>query len=577
MRNIIGDMRSRFDLKHEAFGKTSARIEKLFRTPIFIAGITAAVFLAVFLLRLDAAQTLFIRLGSLAKGGQLDAAVWHRRFEQWGLALATNPFFIFFLFYAIRTLLCPESKRKNFDIAVLCLTYLVWLAFAGYTALKHEPWMDELLVYIKARDMRLSELLADVKEDGNFALWSILISVFAKAGCPAEILTAASFCLCAALVLIFLVKSPFSVYEKIAFVLTTAVAYFYPVVSRPYVLYALLTVLLADCWKKRTGHPLYTGMLIALMANTHLYAEGFVGILMLYIFISDIIRPWKTLAATEKKMRLAGLAVALAGVIVAAILIVPALWSSSVLANRSASVNLNMRAFFSYWIWDDVYNPGIPIIVLLMSLSLYLFFKNRSLFLIFSVAFAYMILFHIFIYEATIPNRGSMWLFLLIFAFWNIDRDTKDDKKGSSPKTCLLLFFLLVFAIKPSWNFRDQNMEFSGEKNTGKYIEENIPKSETLHVAGLSTLQAYTAGYDTDDLGLLPPGSRNLDMRLDDIFAGSESDSCILLLAKSKLEDFSYPSSYPYDILYQSPEIISIRTQFSVLRVHRQGIPHGRN
>ena len=247
--------------------------------------------------------------------------------------------------------------------------------------------------------MSVKELLADVKVDGNFALWSILISLFAKSGCPAGILTVVSFCLCAVLVLLFLLKSPFSVYEKSAFIFTTAASYHYPVVARPYVLFALLTIMLAALWKKRKAQPVLIGTLIALMANTHLYAEGFVGILILYIFIADTILPWETLERREKERRMIGLAVALVGVIIAAVLVVPALWTSTdVVMAQAGRMNLNLKGFFSNWIWENPSVSGAPVMIALLALLVYLFFLNRGMFIIFGIAFAYMILFHIFIY-----------------------------------------------------------------------------------------------------------------------------------------------------------------------------------
>ena len=545
------------------YGRLRAAGGRLFRSPVFIVAVLAAVLLIALLLRLDAAQRLVIALGSRAKGRPLNGEVWHGRFERWGLALVANPAFILFLLYVARTFLCPESRRKSFDIVFLCATYAAWFVFTGYTALRHEPWMDELMVYIKARDMSLAGLLADVKVDGNFALWSILISLFAKAGFPAGILTCVSFALCAALVLLFLLKSPFPVYEKAAFIFTTAASYHYPVVARPYVLFALLTFLLASLWEKRRSHPVLTGILIALMAHTHLYAEGFVGILMLYILVSDIILPWKLLGAGEKKRRLAGLAAAFVGVLLAAVLVVPALWTvKGLVTSQAGRMNLNLKCFFSNWIWENPSVSGLPVILVLLALLVRLFFLNRGMLVIFGTAFLYMILFHVFIYNASVASRGSMWLFMLVFAFWNIGG-------GYSRKTSPLLLLLLILAIHPSWNFRDWTTEYSGEKGVGQFIARNLPTEETLYINGARHVIAYVPEYKLEFFAPLFMGTDELDRRIDKLFQDTESDSLVLVMSKIKIAGFAYPASHRFDKLYESSEIMAEMYQFLVLRVYR--------
>ena len=518
-------------------------------------------------------QQLFIGMGSFAIGRSLDAEVWHDRFEQWGLVLLTSPAYLLFLVYVIKTLLCPKEKQKTFDTIFLCLTYILWFAFVGYTALRHEPWKDELLVYIKARDLSAGGLLADVQVDGNFALWSLFISLFAKTGGPVEVLTAAAFCLCAVFVMFFLVKAPFSIYEKASFVFTTAVFYFYPVVARPYVIFALLTVLLASCWKKRTEHPILVGIMIALLAHTHLYAEGFVGILTLSVLVADIILPWRNLDREKRKWRLAGLAIACLGILLAAVLVLPAVWKSGVVSSSVGHrMDLNLKGFFANWIWQDLSKAGIPVVCLFVGLYIFLLFQDKGLFLIFSVAFAYMVLFHVFIFPASVPNRGGMWIFMLVFVFWNI---RKRQEKNSVPAYLLLLLF--ITATNPSWNLRDWKEEYSGEKKLCEYIQKNFSADETIYLSGSALPESYipslpAAYIPSYDLRMLPPlyvTSDDVDRAIDGLFQTDSSDSLVLVLAKPRIGSYPYPASHRWDSLYESSEIMAQIFQYSVMRVYR--------
>ena len=285
----------------------------------------------------------------------------------------------------------------------------------------------------------------------------------------------------------------------------------------------------------------------------------------LSILVTDVILPWRNLNPEERKWRLAGLAIACLGILLAATLVLPAVWKSDVVAaNVGHRMDLNLKAFFANWIWPDLSKAGIPVVCLFVGLCIFLFFRDKGLFLIFSVAFVYMVLFHIFIYSASIPNRGSMWIFILVFVFWNIrERQTK------TPVHAYLLLLLFITATNPSWNIRDWKGEYSGEKKLCAYIQENFPTGETLYLTESEFLTAYIPTYDLKMLTLQHITPDEVDRAIDALFQTDSSNSIVLVTAKPMLGTYPYPASHRWDKLYESSEIMSQYFQYSVLRVYR--------
>ena len=155
-----------------------------------------------------------------------------------------------------------------------------------------------------------------------------------------------------------------------------------------------------------------------------------------------------------------------------------------------------------------------------------------------------------------------MWLFMLIFAFWNID-------DGDNRKVSRVLLLFLLLAINPLWNFRDWTTEYSGEKCLGEFIGKNLPREDTIYITGTNFVSAYVPDYTMKEFAPQFIGSDDLDRRIDVLFNGTKSDSVVLVLSKLRIGGWSYPVSHRFDTLYESSEIMANMYQFLVLRVYR--------
>lgn len=217
---------------------------------------------------------------------------------------------------------------------------LRWGIFAAYSvltllgALNHEVWLDEAQAWVIVRDAPLSELPHILKAEGHPPLWYIILYPFVKLGFPPEFASLISWAFMAAgaLVLLFKVELPLPL--KSVILASSGFLYFNSVMLRVYCVIPLLLFLILWVYPKRRERAVLYGLLIALLANTHIFICGIVGILGLFM-LYELFSEWKRSSRKENAGKLIGLAVAGAGVL---ILVIPLI--GSIEANGVSSLRM---------------------------------------------------------------------------------------------------------------------------------------------------------------------------------------------------------------------------------------------
>ncbi|MCM1168236.1 MAG: hypothetical protein NC401_19800, partial [Ruminococcus sp.] len=156
-------------------------------------------------------------------------------------------------------------------------TPLLWGIFAAYSlltllgALNHEVWMDEAQAWVILRDAPLNELPRILKVEGHPPLWYLILYPFVKLGFPADYVSLISwfFMAAGALVLLFKVELPLPL--KAVILASGGFLYFNSVMLRVYCLIPPLMFLILWIYPKRRERPVLYGLLIALLANTHIF------------------------------------------------------------------------------------------------------------------------------------------------------------------------------------------------------------------------------------------------------------------------------------------------------------------
>lgn len=215
----------------------------------------------------------------------------------------------------------------------------LWYAgiFGAYTiltligALNHELWFDETQAWVIVRDCDLSGLFEMLRYEGHPPLWYLILLPFAKLGFSCEVIPLISWFFSVMTVLLILWKAPFGLGMKAAVIFSGGFLFFQSIIARVYCLIPFLLCLIAVLYPNRKKHPVLFGLLIGLLANTHVCFCGLVGIFGIYMLI-ELFREWKGVSARENLFRLFGLGIAGIGVLT---LVLP-LWNS-ISANPSTA------------------------------------------------------------------------------------------------------------------------------------------------------------------------------------------------------------------------------------------------
>ncbi len=137
------------------------------------------------------------------------------------------------------------------------------IALSGYVLcrilmiLVHEPWFDEALAWLIARDSSLSEILFTAPHyEGHPSLWHLVLMPFAKLGAPYQLsIGLVSLIFSGIAMALFVYKAPFKRIIRLLMPFTYFMFYQFGVVSRPYCMVMLAIVLMALTYGKKDVHP----------------------------------------------------------------------------------------------------------------------------------------------------------------------------------------------------------------------------------------------------------------------------------------------------------------------------------
>jgi len=184
-------------------------------------------------------------------------------------------------FNAITGWMTEETFRRS-DLFVLALYGLL----IGFGIRYHEPWSDEALPWIIARDTDLRGFLGMILQnwDRHPGLFHVLLLPFVKLGFPyfTQAILNALLALLAAF--LFLTKAPFPRIFRYLFLFTYYMLFEYSVVVRPYMLTVVLLFILAVFYPKRESRPITYALLITLLFHADYMSFGLgVGLTAAYL------------------------------------------------------------------------------------------------------------------------------------------------------------------------------------------------------------------------------------------------------------------------------------------------------
>ncbi len=141
-------------------------------------------------------------------------------------------------------------KPEGIVVSLYCILHMLML-------IVHEPWFDEALAWLIARDSSVYEILFVAPHyEGHPSLWHLILLPFAKSGAPYEFsLSIVSLAFSGIAIAIIVFKSPFKRLIRLLIPFTYFIFYQYSVISRPYCMMMLAFAFMGLTYSKRDEHP----------------------------------------------------------------------------------------------------------------------------------------------------------------------------------------------------------------------------------------------------------------------------------------------------------------------------------
>ncbi len=400
--------------------------------------------------------------------------------------------------------------KKETVIRLLSLTAYSALMFV--LVINHEYWFDEAQAWNIARDNDIAGIFSMMKYEGHPPLWHLVPKIFTVLGCSWQALGLVSWGVMTLTAAVIIFCLPLKPYVQAA-LLSSGMLYTNSVISRVYCLIYFLLAVIALLYPHRKKLPVLFGLVVALLANTHICMCGLVGVIGIFMLV-NFFKDLKSVSRRQNVLNALGLVIAGAGVIT---LVLPLLGSMS--ANYLASSKqftavgvltsfvMSFSGITGSGISPNLHAVGIALSVaaqiLLITAIVLLRRKRRGFTMLLVFTAFYMVVSGVIWY--TTPNRGSLFIYSLVM-IWAMSREEepvyrpkREIKVNSDLLSSLLSLFnrldvsaerslsvifaaVLALSIPSGIKYAAEDLfgEFDPSKAAAEYIRENIPENALL-------------------------------------------------------------------------------------------------
>ncbi|MCI5578946.1 MAG: hypothetical protein MR364_05525 [Oscillospiraceae bacterium] len=411
---------------------------------------------------------------------------------------------------------------KHRNLIISAAIYAVYAVITLIGATHHELWFDEAQAWGIARDATLETLPEILKHEGHPALWYLILMPFAQSGAYCEIINIISWFFSVVAAGLFMWKAPFGLVFKTAMLFSSGFLFFNSVNARVYCLIPLLLFLIAIVYPKREKYAPVYGLLVGLLANTHIMMCGLVGILGIFMLI-ELYKNIKKNGLKKSGGQVVGLVIA--GVLVIAMILplLGSLSSNNMVQNKRVDIGNLLLSMVSTF--KDI---GINLMVE-PDVLLYSLFGSVLGFVVIAVyikLFCYkkafiMGLFFLLMYSLTIeviwfttPLRAPVFVYTLVAIFWIAVADEQPrcvtiptqkssaagkrlipavNKFFSSPqKTINILLCVILFSSTPAgayWLIYDCGNDSVMTEAAGEFIKEELPENSVIITSSQTGIQ----------------------------------------------------------------------------------------
>jgi hypothetical protein len=316
-----------------------------------------------------------------------------------------------------------RASKKTVISAVIILC--IWLSVVVFVETRHEFWRDEVRAFSLAREASSPlDLYNLIKYEGHPVLWYLLLFIGKSIVNTPLVLPITAIVIGFAAVAVLMFYAPFPLWFKCLFIFSALPLYEYSVMARNYGISMLLMFMVAVLYRKRTLHPYWLALTLALLANTNVHSAMLAGLLSA-VWVWDVFFQQKTTSFKHHFVSLyLPLMIVLAGMALCVVFVMPG--ENTILAQATSSFSKNelvLSTFLALMRPDVTFNliepAGFPnwASLGLIFLAVLGLIRRPSLFLAAlggQVAFG---VFFLMVYYGSYRHQGLFLIFLLVL-YW---------------------------------------------------------------------------------------------------------------------------------------------------------------
>lgn len=388
-----------------------------------------------------------------------------------------------------------ENKWNILSIIVYAIIVLGMIIF-------HEQWRDEAQSWLIARDLDLFGLIKQMKYEGHFLLWYLILMPFAKLGFPYITENIISCVICIITSALILYKAPFSRLKRNLIIFSYPMIYLYPIIARCYCLIPLAITLICILYQRKYEKPKSYLLAIILLTNTHVIMLSLVAFLLIDFYI-DYIKIRKEIGKQENDRIKISIWLAMSIIVLSGLPLLGCITTNKDIGSKYSigirimnSLVLQPTKFVKSNV-DFFFVSGI----LWYTLILYLIYYELKYYKLDFIKICVIILWQLFIYGfiyGMSSQRAGTVIFIILFFVWT-RKDKKKEKIKIEKNLKNMIEIVLMSAsvlVGIIYCCIDITFPYSSAKETAQYINQNIDKSAVILTGNqpefCSSIMAYT-------------------------------------------------------------------------------------
>lgn len=370
------------------------------------------------------------------------------------------------------------------------------IVFSIYTIISfsliffHEAWRDEAQAWLLARELSFVELISQMKYEGHFLLWYLILMPFAKLGFPYITTNIISWFITVISAWLILRYAPFKAYKKYLFIFSFPMLYLFPIISRCYCLIPLAITLIAIFYKERKAKPIRYVLAVALLANTHIIMLGMVGILLLEFYIEQFKERKNNTKEVNMKTVWSLILIIILLILSGAPLINSLTTNEGVFFENSFIIKIfDMLVIEPYIMILNIYcafsNNSYILVVIIVLISIFILeeiinYKKDFIKIVLILLWQYMI--GAFIFGISYQRAATGILVILFYRWIRAYRTQKEIKKVDKKINEIVLVALLIINIIGGiiFIYVEINNNYSSAYQVGEYINNNIEENSIM-------------------------------------------------------------------------------------------------